>query len=79
MVPAQLQRHLHTKHADCKDKPIASLNVKQCHELKQSQTNLTSFINNENGNMCEASQKVSYHIAHCVKPTGLPKISSDLA
>jgi hypothetical protein len=55
MVPAQLQRHLPTKHVDCKDKPIASLNVKQCHELNQSQTDLTSFIKGKNGNMREAS------------------------
>jgi hypothetical protein len=34
-------------------------------ELKHSQTNLASVIKGENGNVCEASYKVSYHIAHC--------------
>jgi hypothetical protein len=37
----------------------------KCDRRKHSQTNLTSVIKGENGNVCEAIYKVSYHIAHC--------------
>jgi hypothetical protein len=63
MVPTELQQHLHTKH-DCKDKPITFFKSK-CDKLKHSQTNLTPVIKGENGNVCEASHKVSNHTACC--------------
>lgn len=40
MVPRKLQRHLHTKHVDCKDKIVAFLKHKY-DELKHSQAYLT--------------------------------------
>jgi hypothetical protein len=55
---------VHTKHVDCKDKPITFLKCK-CDQLKYSQTNLTSLIKGENGNVCETSYTVSCHTAHC--------------
>jgi hypothetical protein len=64
MVLAKLLRHLHTEHVDCKDRPIALFKLK-CEELKHSQTNLTSVIEGENGNVCEASYRVNYHTARC--------------
>jgi hypothetical protein len=54
MVTATLQRHLHTKRVDRKDKPI-ELCKRKCDELKQSKTNLTSVIKGEHGNVCDAS------------------------
>jgi hypothetical protein len=35
MVAAKLQQHLHTKNADCKDRPITSFNCK-CNEVQSS-------------------------------------------
>jgi hypothetical protein len=37
----------------------------KCDELKHSETNVTSVIKGENGSVCEALYKVSYHIANC--------------
>jgi hypothetical protein len=54
----------HAKHVGCKNKPIAFLKCK-CEEMKHSETNLASVIKGENGNVCKASYKVSYHIAIC--------------
>jgi hypothetical protein len=62
MVPGKLQRYLHKKHTDCKDKPVVFFK-RECHELEHSQSNLASVI--KDGNVCEASYKVSYHIALC--------------
>lgn len=38
---------------------------RRCNELKHSQTDVTSFIKGENADLCEASYKVSCHVAHC--------------
>jgi hypothetical protein len=62
MVTATLQRHLHTKRVDRKDKPI-ELCKRKCDELKHSKTNLTSVIKGEN--VCESLHKVSCRIARC--------------
>jgi hypothetical protein len=64
MVPLKLQQYLHTKHNDRKDKSTALFKCK-CDAVKHSQANLTSVIKGENGNVCEASHEVSYHVAHC--------------
>jgi hypothetical protein len=53
-----------SKHVDCKQKPLTFFKHK-CDELKHSQSNLISVMKSENGNVCEASYKVSHHIARC--------------
>lgn len=63
---SSMVQHLHTKHDDCKDRPITVFKCK-CDELKHSQTNLTSVVKGEQGNVCEESYKLSYHIARCVE------------
>jgi hypothetical protein len=63
LVPTKLQQQ-HMKHVDCKDKLITFFKHK-CNEMKHSQTDLMSVTKHGNGNMCEASYKVSYHAAHC--------------
>jgi hypothetical protein len=47
-----------------KENPIA-LRKYKCDELNSSQNNLTLFIKGVDGNVCDASHKVSFHIAHC--------------
>jgi hypothetical protein len=54
------------KHVTCKTKPIAFFKC-ECNELNPSRTNLKPVINGENGNLREASYKMSYHIARCVE------------
>jgi hypothetical protein len=53
VVPAKLQRHLHTKHVDSKHQLNAFLKRK-CDELKHSETSLTAVVKGENVNVCEA-------------------------
>jgi hypothetical protein len=64
MVAAKLHRHSHTKHVDFTNKPVAYVKYK-CDELNHFQSDLTSFIRCENGNVCGASYKVGGHAVHC--------------
>jgi hypothetical protein len=56
IVTAKSQRYLHAKHVDCKQEPVVFFQ-RDFDELKNPQTNLTSAIKGENGNVCEASYK----------------------
>jgi hypothetical protein len=52
------------KYVDWKEKSIAFLKCK-CDELNFSQNNQTLIIKGVDGNVCDASYKVSHHISHC--------------
>jgi hypothetical protein len=54
MFPVKLQEHLYRKHSDCKYIPLHFLRG-NCEELKQSNSDLTSVIRDESGNVCELS------------------------
>jgi hypothetical protein len=73
-VPPKITMACTHKHVNWKEKSIAFLKYK-CHELNYSQSNPTLIIKGMDGNVCNASYKVSCHTAHCREVHMIPNKS----